>query len=140
MNVGFFEAPRQWSTDLSQTPFGAEDSNPSCGTPLDDTCALPGYCPSYEFCETPCDSTQSCVDLDNSGNYGCFPTEAVDLNHAGSGSGWLVTRAPISPDDETITVTFSVHDEGDGIYDSLVILDSFRWVPYTPVVGTTPKD
>ena len=30
--------------------------------------------------------------------------------------------------------------EGDGIYDSLVILDRFRWVPYAPPVGTLPKD
>lgn len=140
VNVGFFEAPRQWSTPLGQTPFGAVETVASCGSSLDPMCTLPGYCPNNSFCESPCDAGQSCVDLEDSGNYACIEDEAVDLGHAGSGSGWLVTRAPISEDDETITLTFSVHDEGDGIYDSLVILDSFRWVPYSPPVGTLPKD
>ncbi len=24
-------------------------------------------------------------------------------------------------------LTFSIHDEGDGIYDSVVIIDNFQW-------------
>ena len=49
----------------------------------------------------------------------------------GGGTGWLTTTAPVVPG-EKFTITFSVHDEGDHILDSAVILDNFRWV-VTPV-------
>ena len=45
--------------------------------------------------------------------------------------------------EDTIEVKFTIHDESDGIYDSLVIIDNFRWTPFTPEVGTvkeTPED
>jgi hypothetical protein len=51
-------------------------------------------------------------------------------------TGWLTTIAPVSPLDETIDVVFSIHDESDGILDSLVVIDNFRWTPYEPEVGT----
>ena len=44
----------------------------------------------------------------------------------GSSTGWLRTSWPIDPREE-FSLTFSIHDEGDGIYDSMVILDNFRW-------------
>jgi len=44
----------------------------------------------------------------------------------GGGTGWLTTTAPVVPG-EKITLTFSIHDEGDHILDSAVILDNFRW-------------
>ena len=44
----------------------------------------------------------------------------------GSSTGWLRTSWEIEPREE-FTLTFSIHDEGDGIYDSMVILDNFRW-------------
>jgi len=44
----------------------------------------------------------------------------------GSATGWLRTTAPLTPG-ETVTLTFSVHDEGDGVLDSAVVLDNFRW-------------
>ncbi|MDP7114384.1 MAG: MopE-related protein, partial [Myxococcota bacterium] len=46
-------------------------------------------------------------------------------NDAGA-TGWLTTTAPVTPG-ETITLKFSVWDEGDGIYDSVVFIDNFRW-------------
>ncbi len=45
----------------------------------------------------------------------------------GSSSGWLTTTAPAKPG-ETMTLTFWVHDEGDQIYDSAVIIDNWRWI------------
>lgn len=108
VNVGFFEAPRDWTTPLDHTPFGATDSGASCTSLPVDGCTLPDYC---------------------NGNQ--------DLGYIGSGTGWLVTRAPFEPGEETIEVIFSIHDEGDSLYDSIVVLDSFRWVPYRPVVQTT---
>ncbi len=46
-------------------------------------------------------------------------------NDAGA-TGWLTTTAPVTPG-ETITLKFSIWDEGDGIYDSVVFIDNFRW-------------
>ena len=45
----------------------------------------------------------------------------------GSSSGWLTTTAPCTPG-ETMELTFWVHDEGDHIYDSAVIIDNWRWI------------
>ncbi|MEY3012272.1 MAG: hypothetical protein RIT45_1007 [Pseudomonadota bacterium] len=44
----------------------------------------------------------------------------------GGGTGWLTTTSPVEPG-ETITLRFIVFDEGDHIYDSVVLLDNFRW-------------
>jgi hypothetical protein len=62
-------------------------------------------------------------------------TEMAAGEICGSSTGWLRTSWPISPG-EVFSLTFSIHDEGDGIYDSVVILDNFRW-SLTPVVGGT---
>jgi len=51
----------------------------------------------------------------------------------GGGTGWLTTTAPVTPG-ETIKLRFIIFDEGDAIYDSLVLLDNFRWQG-TPVDG-----
>ncbi len=51
----------------------------------------------------------------------------------GSGTGWLRTYSPVTPGSHS-TLTFSIHDEGDHILDSCVIIDNFRWIP-TPVDG-----
>ncbi len=45
----------------------------------------------------------------------------------GGGTGWLTTTAPVMPG-EKIRITFSIHDEGDHILDSAVLIDNFRWV------------
>ena len=43
------------------------------------------------------------------------------------GTSWLTTTAPVVPG-ETITLDFHIWDTGDSAYDSLVILDSFKWI------------
>jgi len=45
----------------------------------------------------------------------------------GSSSGWLTTTAPATPG-ETMVLTFWIHDEGDHILDSAVIVDNWRWI------------
>jgi len=115
VNVGFFELPREWTTPLGNTPYGAPDGS--------------GYCPS---------SSGNCVLPDY-----CTDHPVGGLDYEGSGSGWLKTSAPVLRTEETIQVKFTIHDESDGIYDSLVIIDNFRWTPFTPEVGTvkeTPDD
>jgi len=59
------------------------------------------------------------------------PTQAITGtgydNGVGSSSGWLTTTAPCTPG-ENLELTFWIHDEGDHIYDSAVIIDNWQWV------------
>ena len=41
-------------------------------------------------------------------------------------TGWVTTQAPVVPG-EVITLSFEVFDLGDGVLDSGVLLDRFRW-------------
>jgi hypothetical protein len=55
--------------------------------------------------------------------------ELIGTGHegpVGGGTGWLRTTAPVTPG-EHITLRFVIFDEGDFVYDSLVLLDNFRW-------------
>ena len=106
VNVGYFELPSEWTIDLSASPFGLPAMS-SCPGFAESGCELPTYCQSGE-----------------------------NLNYIGSGSGWLLSTAPIQRGEDIIKITFSVHDEGDPILDSMVLIDDFRWLPYTPPIGT----
>jgi hypothetical protein len=44
----------------------------------------------------------------------------------GGGTGWLTTTAPVTPG-EIIRLRFMIFDEGDRYYDSLALIDNFRW-------------
>jgi hypothetical protein len=51
------------------------------------------------------------------------------LGNGNKGSGatdWLKTTAPIQPG-ETFTLSFIVFDQGDGLMDSAINIDNFRW-------------
>lgn len=112
VNVGFFEAPREWTTPLGNTPYGRVESSLTarCNEiPADPTCMLPEYCSS---------------------------SPAVDLAYTGSGSGWLRASAPVRPGEEDIEITLSISDKSDSGLDSLVILDGFVWTPEAPPLGT----
>ena len=69
-------------------------------------------------------------------------TGAADLAGTGfesyGGTGWLHTIAPVTPG-ERITLTFHLFDEGDSIWDSLVVLDNFQWLG-VPVDGPITVD
>jgi hypothetical protein len=56
-----------------------------------------------------------------------------DVN--GGGTEWLTTDAPVVPG-ETMTIEFVIFDVQDHIYDSLVLLDNFRWNLQPAKVGT----
>jgi hypothetical protein len=62
-----------------------------------------------------------------------------DSNQYGSSTGWLQTTWPINPG-ETFNITFHVHDTGDGIFDSEMILDSFQFMYDSTVPSTTPVE
>ncbi|MCA9675120.1 MAG: putative metal-binding motif-containing protein [Kofleriaceae bacterium] len=69
-------------------------------------------------------------------------TGAAELAGTGfqsyGGTGWLHTIAPVPPG-ETITLTFHLFDEGDSIWDSLVLIDNFQWLG-VPVDGPITVD
>jgi hypothetical protein len=52
-------------------------------------------------------------------------------------TGWLRICWPVRGG-EAQRLTFSVHDEGEAIYDSLVLLDNFGWHEYDAVGATDP--
>jgi len=63
-----------------------------------------------------------------------FECGPADSAH-GSSTGWLSTSWPIESQ-ETFNLTFHIHDASDGIYDSEVILDNFKWIGDDFVPGT----
>jgi hypothetical protein len=54
------------------------------------------------------------------------PPSDCNQRWGSGGTGWLTTTSPIQPG-ETFTLSWIVFDEHDGILDSAVILDHFRW-------------
>ncbi|MFO0565280.1 MAG: choice-of-anchor L domain-containing protein [Polyangiaceae bacterium] len=56
----------------------------------------------------------------------------------GGGTDWLTTEAPVVPG-ETIRLSFAIWDTSDHKFDSLVLLDAFRWsVKTVPMPETRP--
>ncbi|MBM4396816.1 MAG: choice-of-anchor L domain-containing protein [Deltaproteobacteria bacterium] len=76
------------------------------------------------------------TDISGTG-FECAGSEMGDSDAKGSSTGWLKTQSPIAPG-ETFTLTFHLHDTGDGVYDSAVILDNFRWLETPTTPGTEP--
>lgn len=64
-----------------------------------------------------------------------FGVDTEGTDHAAT--GWLRTTAPVAPG-TTITLRFGIYDSGDGILNSSVLLDNFRWLNSTTVVNTVP--
>jgi hypothetical protein len=84
--------------------------------------------------------TSAAVGTDISGTgFECATGQINDGPTRGSSTGWLQTTWPITPG-ETFTITFHVHDTGDGIYDSEVILDSFQFLYDSVVPETVPVE
>ena len=119
VNNAFFEPANNWSTPLHLTPFGVQTS--AFCPPIDPLGDLIGgiiggsdaNCNLPEYCDDP-----------------------TAISTIGSGTGWLTTTVPLAPSDEIINLHFSLHDEGDGNLDSLLIIDNFRWLVDAVDVGT----
>ena len=85
------------------------------------------------------DSDNNSMEVDN--NY--FQNPFHPIPNTGTGfdahgsTGWLRTSWPIRGG-ENLLLTFSIHDEGDAIYDSLVVLDNFQFHEYEAVGTTDP--
>lgn len=73
-----------------------------------------------------CPNGKATTDISGTG-YSCAKDKVNDTDKSGSSTGWMTTEWPIEPGEE-FTLTFHVHDMGDGVFDSEVILDNFRFV------------
>jgi len=85
------------------------------------------------------DADNASIEVDNNYFQKPFhpiPNTGTGFDYHGS-TGWLRTSWPIKGG-ELFTLTFSIHDEGDAIYDSLVVLDNFRFHNYEAVGTTDP--
>jgi hypothetical protein len=52
-------------------------------------------------------------------------------------TSWLNTTAPVPPGAD-ITLTFAIWDSGDGVLDSSVLIDNFKFTVMPGTVGTKP--
>ncbi len=77
-----------------------------------------------------------------------FENQTHPCNEAGSGwgtavsgksgsTGWLRTSWPVKSG-STFKLTFSIHDEGDCVFDSIVFIDNFQWLGDVKEPGTAP--
>lgn len=85
------------------------------------------------------DSNNDSIEVDNNYFQNPFhpiPNRGTGFDHHGS-TGWLRTSWPIQPG-EKFSLTFSIHDEGDAVFDSAVILDNFAFHDYDAVGTTDP--
>lgn len=73
-----------------------------------------------------CPNGKATTDISGTG-YSCAASQSNDSANSGSSTGWMVTEWPIEPGEE-FELTFHLHDTGDGIYDSEVILDGLQFV------------
>jgi hypothetical protein len=65
------------------------------------------------------------------------PPSQCNLQNGSGGTDWLKTTSPVVPGEE-FALSWIVFDEADGILDSAVVLDHFRWHSTTlgsPVTG-----
>ncbi len=60
-----------------------------------------------------------------------------EITSKSGSTGWLRTTWNVAPGDE-FKLTFSIHDEGDCVFDSIVFIDNFRWHTEAVEPGTEP--
>lgn len=54
------------------------------------------------------------------------PSSVSPTGFDGGGTGWVTTQTPVQPG-EVVDLRIDVHDVADGVYDSGVVIDNFRW-------------
>ncbi|MGC4118232.1 MAG: putative metal-binding motif-containing protein [Myxococcales bacterium] len=58
--------------------------------------------------------------------YGTSELQGTGMENVGAGTGWRTATAPVIPG-ETITLDFMLFDMGDGVDDSVILLDYLHW-------------
>jgi len=85
------------------------------------------------------DARGNTIEVDNNyfqGQFHPIGNQGTGFDSHGS-TGWLRTSWPIRGG-ESFKITFSIHDEGDSVYDSLVLLDNLQFHNYEAVGNTDP--
>jgi hypothetical protein len=59
----------------------------------------------------------------------------LEVGNTGGATKWLTTDAPVTPG-EDMMLELMIFDVSDGVLDSLVLLDAFKWNPVPAEVGT----
>jgi len=71
-----------------------------------------------------------------------FESNQAGINCPGIGGSastdWLVTTAPVESPGSEITLLFAIWDSGDGVLDSTVLIDNFKFDLKAGQVGTVP--
>ena len=110
---------------------GCEEGQPYCyiaiNSALSECCWYP-----YGSSFAPNPGDPSCPDgtwtTDISGTgFECASDVSTDSSASGSSTGWLQTSWPIEGD-EMFSLTFHIHDTGDGVWDSEVIIDAVEFL------------
>ena len=65
-------------------------------------------------------------------------TGCGDNKTTGGATGWLKLAANVEPG-EIIELRLAIWDTGNGLFDSLVVLDNWRWSTTPATVGVTPN-
>jgi hypothetical protein len=73
-----------------------------------------------------CPRGTATTDISGTG-FECASSSGGDSESHGSSTGWFVTEWPIEPNEE-FELVFHVHDTGDGVFDSQVIIDEFLFL------------
>ncbi|MEJ7602468.1 MAG: hypothetical protein WKG01_31540 [Kofleriaceae bacterium] len=84
---------------------------------------------------TTCDSIDM---LEDTGFDDPLPNQCAASSVVGGGTGWLVTKGNVVPG-EIITLRIAVWDMVDSSFDSLAVLDGFRWKTTRATPGTTAQ-
>lgn len=105
--------------------FRCSPGNPYC-TPGERYCYIAINSGLSECCwYQGCPNGRATTDISGTG-FECAANSA-DGPGFGSSTGWLKTEWPIEPGEE-FHLVFHIHDTGDGIFDSAVILDDFSFM------------
>jgi hypothetical protein len=128
---------------LDPVPKGLVDGNISFdknGDPVSVNNAFLEVCGCFSGPPCSAGGKQFSCPLGDAGLVGTgFGKDSAFSDHASS--GWLETQAPVEPSSE-ITLQFAVSDSGDGVLDTSVLVDNFRWIaePGTTVgTNTVPN-
>lgn len=87
-------------------------------------------CCWYDGCDTAGENT----DISGTG-FECAVSSTSDNKDHGSSTGWIETRWPIEGG-EAFELVIHIHDTGDGVLDSEVVLDEFEFLDEEPDAGT----
>jgi len=72
------------------------------------------------------------------GTAGLTGTGYDEQVNGSAATGWLTTSAPVETPGADITLRFAVWDSGDGLLDSTVLIDNFRFDLADASLGTAP--